>query len=55
MTKIATFLDKPLVFVYTLSGPAIWLLIVSVISVIASLLPARRAVKMSIRETLAYE
>jgi putative ABC transport system permease protein len=50
-----TFLDKPLVFVYTLSGPAIWLLIVSVISVIASLLPARRAVKMSIRETLAYE
>jgi putative ABC transport system permease protein len=49
------FLDNPLVFVYTVVGPMIWLLIIVVISVIASLLPARRAVRMSIRETLAYE
>jgi len=48
-------IGQPLVFVYALIGPFIWLLIVIGISVVASLLPARRAVKMSIRETLAYE
>jgi putative ABC transport system permease protein len=49
------FLDNSLVFVFTATGPLIWLLIIVVISVIASLLPARRAVRMSVRETLAYE
>ncbi len=49
------FMDNPLVFTFPLTGPIIWLLIVIVISVIASLLPARRAVRMSIRETLSYE
>lgn len=49
------FLDKPLVFTFSPLGPIFWLLIVVVISVIASLLPARRAVNMSIRETLSYE
>ena len=49
------FLDKTLVFTFSPLGPVLWLLIVVVISVIASLLPARRAVNMSIRETLSYE
>jgi putative ABC transport system permease protein len=49
------FLDNSLLFVFTGTGPLIWLLIVAIIAVIASLLPARRAVRMSIRETLAYE
>jgi len=50
-----TFLGKTLVFTFTPLGPIFWLIIVVVISVIASLLPARRAVRMSIRETLSYE
>jgi putative ABC transport system permease protein len=49
------FIDKPLIFVYPLAGPIVWLLIVVVISAIASILPARRAIKMSVQETLAYE
>lgn len=49
------FLDQPLMFTFSFSGMFIWLMIVMVISIIASLLPARRAVKMSVRETLAYE
>ncbi|MBN1168535.1 ABC transporter permease [Candidatus Woesebacteria bacterium] len=49
------FFAKPLVFTYTLQGPLIWLLIVLTISVVASLLPARKAANLTIRETLAYE
>ncbi len=49
------FLDQPLVFTFSPLGPAVWLTIVCIISVVASLLPARRAINMSIRETLSYE
>lgn len=37
------------------AGLAIWMAIIIVISIIASLLPAYRAMRMSVRETLAYE
>jgi putative ABC transport system permease protein len=47
--------DTPLVFVFSLFGVISWLAVIVVVSVIASLLPAYRAIKMSIRETLAYE
>jgi putative ABC transport system permease protein len=36
------------------TGYGLWLLIVSVVSVVASIAPARRAGKISIREALAY-
>ncbi|MFC2009843.1 ABC transporter permease [Chloroflexota bacterium] len=49
------FLGGPLVFKYSPIGPIVWIIIVIVISVTASILPARRAVRMSIRETLSYE
>jgi len=48
-------LDQPLVFVFLPIGLIIWLVIVIMVSVAASLLPAYRAIKMSVRETLAYE
>ncbi len=48
-------LDQPLVFVFLPIGLIIWLVIVIIVSVVASLLPAYRAIKMSVRETLAYE
>ena len=42
-------------FLFSPTGPIIWLAIVLGMSFAASLLPAYRAMRMSIRETLAYE
>ena len=39
----------------TLMGFAIWLGVVVVLSVVASLWPARNASRLTIREVLAYE
>jgi putative ABC transport system permease protein len=39
---------------YSLPGYALWLVIVCVVSVVASLSPANKATKISIREALAY-
>jgi putative ABC transport system permease protein len=49
------FLELPLHFQYNWLGPFLWLLIVIVISALASLLPAYNAARLSVRETLAYE
>ncbi len=49
------FFDRVLVFTVVPIGWVIWLVIVLVIATGASLLPARRATQMSIRDTLAYE
>ncbi|MHC5035037.1 MAG: ABC transporter permease, partial [Planctomycetota bacterium] len=48
-------LEVPLDFVYSASGLALWLLIVVVLSALASLWPALRAAQVSVRESLAYE
>jgi putative ABC transport system permease protein len=48
-------LGQPLVFVFLPMGLVIWLGIVVVVSCAASILPAYRAIKMSVRETLTYE
>ena len=42
-------------FGFTPIGLAIWLVVVAVLSVIASVLPARGATRLTIREVLAYE
>ncbi|TEU11144.1 MAG: ABC transporter permease [Anaerolineales bacterium] len=44
-----------LVYKYNPLGALYWFLIVSVLSVVASLLPARSATRISVRESLAYE
>ncbi len=49
------FFSRTLVFTFVPVGTVIWLGIVLAIAALASLLPARRASKMSISETLAYE
>jgi putative ABC transport system permease protein len=49
------FLEQNLDFIFVQSGPIVWLVIVVIVSVVASLLPAYRATRMSVRETLAYE
>jgi putative ABC transport system permease protein len=40
---------------FTLTGFLIWLLVVLVLSAVASVLPARNAARLTIREVLAYE
>ncbi len=42
-------------FTFTFYGLAIWLVVVVVLSILASVLPARNATRLTIREVLAYE
>jgi putative ABC transport system permease protein len=44
-----------LVYKYDPAGALYWLVIVSFLSILASLLPARGATRISVRESLAYE
>jgi putative ABC transport system permease protein len=48
-------LEMPLDFIYSVNGLVLWLVIVSVLSALASLWPALRAARISVREALAYE
>jgi putative ABC transport system permease protein len=50
-----TLMQLPLDFSYSVGGMALWLLIVVVLSALASLWPALRATRVSVREALAYE
>jgi len=45
----------PLTFSYSVNGVWIWLLLISVLSAIASFIPARNASRLTVREVLAYE
>jgi len=45
----------PLDFAYSVDGLLLWLLIVGALSALASVWPALRATKVSVREALAYE
>ena len=42
-------------FIFSFAGVFYWLVITLVLSVFASWLPARRAVSVSVRESLAYQ
>jgi putative ABC transport system permease protein len=47
--------DASTTITYTLTGFLIWFLVVSLLSIGASVLPAHRAANLTIREVLAYE
>ncbi|MHB8841310.1 MAG: ABC transporter permease [Candidatus Aquicultor sp.] len=49
------FMKMPLNYEFSLLGVAIWLAVVIAIATLASLLPAWKAAKLSVREILAYE
>jgi len=61
ITNVLTFgvgmaiLTAPMPAVYGMSGVVTWLIFTIVIATIASALPARRASKLTVRDTLAYE
>lgn len=50
-----TLLELPLDFAYSVVGGLLWLVVVVVLSSLASLWPALRATQVSVREALAYE
>jgi putative ABC transport system permease protein len=49
------FLQVPLAWAFSATGVLFWLVLVVVLSIIASLAPARAATRLSVREVLAYE
>jgi putative ABC transport system permease protein len=50
-----TFARLPLSYVYDLLAPVLWLVIVVIVAALASLIPARNAARLAVRETIAYE
>jgi putative ABC transport system permease protein len=54
IVSLAVF-ETPIDTVFTVTGYAIWLGLVLALSAVASILPARNAATMTIREVLAYE
>jgi putative ABC transport system permease protein len=50
-----TIFETPIKVVFTLMGYGIWIALVLVLSAFASILPARNAARLTIREVLAYE
>ncbi|MCB8985698.1 MAG: hypothetical protein H6659_17860, partial [Ardenticatenaceae bacterium] len=48
-------LNVPLRFFFSAQGLWIWLIVVLFLSALASLLPARSAVRLTVRDVLAYE
>lgn len=50
-----SLLTVPLDYVFSYTGLILWLVIVIVLSGIASMLPARNAVRLTVRDVLAYE
>jgi putative ABC transport system permease protein len=54
IVSLAVF-ETPIDVVFTYMGYAIWFGLILVLSVVASILPARNAARLTIREVLAYE
>ena len=48
-------LNQQLVYQFTPTGAAVWLVIITLLAIIASTLPARGAARISVRESLAYQ
>ncbi len=48
-------MEAPLIYRFSVGGVLIWLALIAVLSFVASLLPARSATSVSVRDILAYE
>ena len=58
-TRLTTFglafvLNQPLAYRFTPAGAILWLVIISVLAIIASTFPTRNAARVSVRESLNY-
>lgn len=52
---IGSALQSDFFYKFTPTGPVLWLVIITILSIVASWLPARGATKISVRESLAYQ
>ncbi len=52
---LSAALGTEIVYYYTPTGALLWLAIITVLSALASWLPARRATRISVRQSLAYQ
>ena len=52
---IGSVLETDFFYTFSASGPILWLVIITILSIIASWLPARGATKISVQESLAYQ
>ena len=52
---LGTVLSTEVVYTQTFTGALLWLVIITVLGVAASWLPARSAIRISVRESLVYE
>ena len=50
-----SMMGTPLTYKFSMQGVWLWLLLVLLISTIASIIPARNATRLTVREVLAYE
>ncbi len=50
-----SLLDRPLDYIFSWQAVGLWLALIVIIAVIASLIPAQNAARLTIRDTLAYE
>jgi len=50
-----SLLQTPLNYTFSMGGALLWLVIVIILAGLSSLLPARRASRLTVREVLAYE
>ena len=48
-------MSVPLQYVFSTQGIVIWLIVVLILAAVASLFPARSAVRLTVRDVLAYE
>ena len=55
VTGISQAFNSEFVYHYTFTGPILWFGIITVLSILASWMPARDATKISVRESLAYQ
>jgi putative ABC transport system permease protein len=51
----AAFIQKPLLFTFSLGGVIAWLIVAIIVAALASFLPARSASRLTVREVLSYE
>ncbi|MBV7326698.1 FtsX-like permease family protein [Chloroflexi bacterium TSY] len=52
---LGTTVRSEMVYLFRLTGPVMWLGVIVLLSILASWLPARRAVQISVRESLSYQ
>ena len=50
-----SLLATPLDYIFSIPAVLIWLGLILIISIVASLIPAQTAAKLTIRDTLSYE